>query len=96
MTADTILVRDGEPASVHFDNDVVLLSIASGAYFSLNAAGSQIWSMLVRPCQVEEIFAAFAEEYDIDRDTMTKDVTNFLDALLERRLVRVVHPDATA
>lgn len=95
MTVDTILIRDSEPAFVHFHSGVVLLSVASGAYFSLNATGSQIWNMLVEPRRVKEIFAALAEACDGDRDIMVKDVINFLSALLERRLVRVVYPDAT-
>jgi hypothetical protein len=93
MTVDTILVRDDEPVFVMLQDDVVLLSVQRGAYFSLNKVGSQIWNMLIRPRPVGEIFDAMAETHDIDRDIVTKDVINFLDALLERHLVRVVNPD---
>lgn len=92
MTADTVLIRDSEPAFVHLDEDAVLLITQRGAYFSLNAAGSQIWKMLVQPCRVGEIFDAMARTYEVDRDVVTKDVIDFLDALLERHLVRVVNP----
>ena len=94
MTVDTILVRDSEPSFVHCHGEVVLLSVANGAYFSLNTTGSQIWDMLVEPRRIREIFAALAETCDGDRDIVIKDVINFLDVLLERRLVKVVHPDA--
>lgn len=96
VTADTILIRDSEPAFVHFQDDVVLLSLQRGAYFSLNEAGSQIWDMLVRPRRVGDVLDALAETYDVAHDLMTKDVISFLGALLERRLVRVVNPDAAA
>ncbi len=33
-----------------------------------------------------------AETYEVDRDIVTKDVIDFLDALLDRHLVRVVNP----
>ena len=96
MTADTILVRDGELAFVLLQDALVLLSVQRGAYFSLNKVGSQIWNMLIRPRRVGEIFDAMAEIHDVDRDVVTKDVFNFLDALLERHLVRVVNPDMIA
>lgn len=96
MTVDTILIRDSEPPFVHCRGEVVLLSVADGAYFSLNATGSQIWNMLVEPRRVKDILAALAGTCDGDRDTMIKDIINFLGALLERRLVKIIHPDATA
>lgn len=92
MTEDTVLIRDNEPALVHLHDDAVLLSIQRGAYFSLNGAGSRIWKMLIQPCRVGEIFDAMAETYEVDRDIVTKDVIDFLDALLDRHLVRVVNP----
>lgn len=96
MTLDTVFIRDSAPEFVDSPSGLVLLSVASGAYFSLNATGSQIWNMLVEPRRVKEIFAALAETCDGDRDTMIKDVVNFLGTLLERRLVKVVYPDASA
>ena len=96
VTADTILVRDGEPASVILDENVVLLSVQRGAYFHLNRVGSQIWNMLLEPRRVAEICDALAATHEVDRATMNKDVVDFLHALLDRHLVRVVNPDLVA
>jgi Coenzyme PQQ synthesis protein D (PqqD) len=61
-------------------------------YFGLNGVGNEIWSMLAEPHRVGQICDTLAQFYDIDRDTMTRDVTSFLQALVERRLLREVAP----
>jgi hypothetical protein len=96
VTADTILVRDSEPVFVTLEENVALLSVRSGAYFSLNRVGTQIWNMLVEPSHVGDIFSVLAQTHDVDAGTMTGDVTEFLETLVKRQLVRVVDPNGTA
>jgi coenzyme PQQ synthesis protein D (PqqD) len=93
VTLDTILVQESEPLSATVQENHVLLSIRAGAYFRFNRMGAQIWKMLAAPRRVGEIFDVLAQTHDIDVDTMTRDVGEFLDALLKRHLVRVVNPD---
>ncbi len=93
VTADTILVQDSEPALVTLEENVVLLSVRRGSYFSLNKVGTKIWNMLVEPRRVGDIFDVLAQTHDVDADTMTGDVTEFLETLVKRQLVRVVDPD---
>ena len=90
VTVDTVLVRDSEPMPTTVDEEVVVLSVRAGAYFGFNLIGSEIWNMLSEPRRVGEIFDTLAQSHEVDRDTMTRDVTQFLQTLIERRLVRVV------
>jgi len=96
VTADTILVRDSEPAFVTLEESVVLLSIRRGAYFSLNSVGTQIWNMLVEPRRVGDIFDLLAQTHDVNADTLTRDVAEFLNMLVKRDLIRVVSADRIA
>ena len=90
VTADTILVRDNEPMPTTVDEEVVVLSVRAGAYFGFNRIGTEIWNMLAEPRRVGEILDTLAQSHEVDLDTMTRDVTQFLQTLIERRLVRVV------
>jgi hypothetical protein len=93
VTVDSILVRDSEPIAATIADNVVLLSVRAGAYFKLNSVGGHIWNMLVEPRKVGEILDALAQTYDGDIDSMSHDICAFLDALLERQLIRVLSSD---
>jgi hypothetical protein len=87
ITSDTVLVRDSEPMPTTVDEEVVVLSVA---YFGFNRIGTEIWNMLAEPRRVGHILDTLAQSHEVDRDTMTRDVNQFLQTLIERRLVRVV------
>ena len=90
LTTDSFLVRDAEPTAVVLDDRIVLLSIRAGSYFDLNRAASEIWKMLAEPCRVGRIFDRLSEMYYVDTETLSRDVTPFLAALAQHRLVRVI------
>jgi Coenzyme PQQ synthesis protein D (PqqD) len=85
-----ILVRDDEPRSAMIDGRTVALSVRVGAYFDFNQVGSEIWSMLEQPRTVVEIVDRLSGAYGVDADTIRHDVSAFLQALIERGLLRVV------
>jgi Coenzyme PQQ synthesis protein D (PqqD) len=90
VTADTILARDCELISTTVEQTVILLSVGAGSYFKLNQAGMEIWNLLQHPRRVREIIEVLAQSHEVDTEIVTRDVTVFLDKLVERRLLRVV------
>ena len=92
LTNDSILVRDAEPTTAAFDRSVVVLSVRAGSYFSFNAVAGDIWTLLAEPRSVGQIFDALAASHDVDAATLARDVTPFLQTLVERRLARLVEP----
>jgi hypothetical protein len=92
VTIDSVLVQDDEPGAAALDGETVLLSLREGAYFGLNAVASQIWGMLAEPCRVGEIFAALTQSHEVDAGTLARDVTPFLQTLVDQRLLRVIEP----
>jgi hypothetical protein len=92
VTIESILVQDSEPVGADLDGGSVLLSLRAGAYFSFNPVASEIWQMLAEPCQVGQIFATLSDGHDVDAQTIARDVTPFLQTLVDQRLVRVIDP----
>jgi Coenzyme PQQ synthesis protein D (PqqD) len=88
-------MQDREPFPAAVEANVVVLSIRAGFYFDFNRTGSEIWNMLAEPCRVQQIVDTLAEGYDVDVSTVTRDVTAFLQALVDSRLVQVISPSAT-
>jgi hypothetical protein len=92
VTVDTVLVQDSEPIPATVDQEVVLLSLRAGNYFGFNRVGSEIWNMLTEPRRVSDILDTLGKSHDVEADIMTRDVTTFLQTLIDRGLVRVVGP----
>jgi hypothetical protein len=93
ISEDTILARDSEPIAASVGEEVFILSIRAGAYFGFNAVGSEIWKMLAQPRRVGELYAALAESFDVDLNTIAQETSVFLNALLEQGLIRSVDPE---
>jgi hypothetical protein len=94
VTIDSVLVRDQEPSTANLEGGVVVLSVRAGSYFSLNRVATEIWNMLGEPRRVGWIYDSLADHHDVDTETLARDVTPFLQSLIEQRLVRVVDPGA--
>ncbi|HEY2426783.1 MAG TPA: PqqD family protein [Pseudolabrys sp.] len=92
ITIDSILVQDKEPTAVDLDGGVVVLSVRAGSYFGFNQVASEIWTMLAGPCRVGQIFDSLLERHDVDAESLSRDVTPFLQTLLEHRLVHEINP----
>jgi hypothetical protein len=92
ISVDATLVRDSEAATATVDNETFMLSIRAGAYFGFNQAGSEIWRLLERPCRVGELYKALCGIFAADMETISHDTQRFLQALLDRQLVRIVDP----
>jgi len=90
VSADSVVVQDGEPVAARVDGDVVMLSEREGAYFGLNGVGSKIWELIAQPCRVGDVCQSLSELYDVDHATLVREVTQFLEDLLARKLVRVI------
>jgi hypothetical protein len=94
VTVDSVLVQDKEPAAAALDDGVVLLSLRAGSYFGFNRVATDIWTMLAEPRRVGAIFDALRQDHDVDAATLDREVTPFLQRLLDERLVRLIEPGA--
>lgn len=90
ITVDSVLVRDKKLASANVDGRTVVLSLHAGAYFDFNQVATEIWGMLAEPCRVGEVFGNLSKRHDLDEQTLARDVTPFLQTLVEEQLVRMV------
>jgi hypothetical protein len=92
VTNDSVLVRDNELAAANVAGRVVILSTDVGSYFDLNRVATEIWEMLAKPCRVEKIFESLSEIHNVDTEILVRDVTPFLQTLVECKLARTIDP----
>ena len=93
VTNDSIIVRDNQLAAADVDGRTVVLSVSAGSYFDFNQIGTEIWNMLAEPCCVGEIFHRLSQQHEVDAETLSRDVTPFLQILVDERLIRMVIPE---
>jgi hypothetical protein len=72
------------------DDETVMMSIEQGEYYGINPVGSRIWELLVQPRTVPALIDILMQEYNAPLEECQQDVLEFLNKLLEKKLVKVV------
>jgi hypothetical protein len=78
------------PQDVHvrrFHEELVLLDLARGEYFTLDEVGARVWEGLDQGKSVAEVVAALVLDYDTDVLRLEHDVVALVDELLGRHLL---------
>ena len=85
--------RYAEPgAGVHsrvFGDEVMLLDLESGQYFSLNPVGTRMWTCLAEGKSPAEVANDLQSEYDIEPHVLLKDCVALAEELLRRGLLKL-------
>ena len=82
------IVRDSDIIATDMDGDTVMMSIEHGKYFGLTGIGGFLWDQLENPISVQELRENVLKEFDIDESTCEADVIEFVENLLESKIVR--------
>ena len=90
LCVDSIVMREAEPLSTIVDNTSVILSVHAGLYFDFNGSATDIWSMIEEPRQVSSLLDELSQHYEVQWETMQRDVMSFLEAMIDARLIRVL------
>ena len=71
-----------------FEDEVVLLNLNTGFYFSLTGTGAKIWELLGRSEDLTAIRAAILADYAVEPDSLDEDLRQLVAQLTEHGLVR--------
>ena len=69
--------------------ETVLLDLASENYFGLDEIGTRIWGLLQSGASIGETMDTLMEEYEVERETLEKDVGELLEKLVEAGLIEL-------
>ena len=85
--ADTHVVHDD------FGDEVVIINLKSGVYFSLLGVARSIWTLVGREPNLNEVVEGVSREYEGDPPTMGASVGDFLDELVQEELINIFQRD---
>lgn len=69
-------------------DETVLLDVESGVYFGLDVVGTEIWKIIERGARETEIIDCLLAQFEVDPIELRKDVSDFVDLLIEKGLAR--------
>jgi len=78
-----------QATSCEVGDETVILDVASGRYFALDAIGGTIWRHLQTPCSVASLCERLMAEYDVPAERCQAEVSALLDQLAQHGLVRL-------
>ncbi len=82
--------RTDKMLTAALNDELVMMSVELGHYFSLNAVGARIWELLETPRSFDALLATLTAEYDAEPDVIRSEVGNFLAQLESEGLVKTV------
>jgi hypothetical protein len=94
VTTSTFVRPSADVIFRELEAEAVLLDLATGHYFGVNAVGTRVWLLLETGATVEQVIDGIAEEFDADRTEIARDVMELVTELASRRLVVAESPPA--
>jgi hypothetical protein len=73
--------RAGRLAARRVGTEMVILSADDSSLFVLNEVGTAIWEAADGQTTLDAIAGGLCREFDVDRETALRDVTDFVSAL---------------
>jgi len=79
--------RNSKTISGRLHDELVMMDIEQGKYFSLNPVATRVWDLLETPMSAEELCGHLTEEYDVDSSRCMEEVKELLDGMVRLGLV---------
>jgi hypothetical protein len=70
------------------DDEIVLLDIDSGDYYTLNSSGAFIWKKLAEDFDENQIINAIVSEYNIEPSVAKKDLNDIILDFTKEKLLK--------
>jgi hypothetical protein len=71
------------------DGEAVILDLNSERYYGLDEVGTRIWQLLAEHGDVTTVRDAMLAEYEVDGETLSRDMADLIEKLAENGLVAI-------
>ena len=89
INLNTVINKNLEIDDTDLDGEKVMMNLDKGEYFMMNEVGSRIWDIIIEPINVKGIIEALLSEYEVDEETCTDTVIEFLGRLNNAELISI-------
>jgi hypothetical protein len=89
LTLNSIIQRDPEVIAAKADQDLIMVSVATGYYYGLSDVAREIWNAIGRPKRISDLVGDLTASYQIDSSSCEEQTLSFLEDLLDEGLLQV-------
>ncbi len=89
LPPDTLVAAARDQISCDLGAEAAILQLGTGLYYSLDAVGARIWSLVQQPARLGHIRDTLLAEYDVAPDRLERDLTTLLDVLAAAGLIEI-------
>jgi hypothetical protein len=89
ITSETIISRSESMLTNDLGDDIVMMDIDEGSYYGLASVSARIWELTETPVSIASICETLISEYDVPKDKCQQEVTNFVEDMLNRKIVQL-------
>lgn len=79
--------RNSKTISGRLHDELVMMDIEKGKYFSLNPVATRIWDLLEKPLAEDELCELLMDEYDVEPLQCRTEVTELLSEMSKLGLI---------
>tara|TARA_R110002049_G_scaffold23781_3_gene84445 strand:+ start:52063 stop:52332 length:270 start_codon:yes stop_codon:yes gene_type:complete len=83
-------IANQDAYSSQVGDDLVLMSLETSSYYSLNSTGTVVWSLLQRPTTQTAVTEAVFEQFDVDKSRCEADISMIFEELKSAKLITAV------
>lgn len=83
----TRYIRKSKAISGRLHDELVMMDIEQGKYFSLNPVATRIWELLADSHDIDELCSLLTGEYEVEPDQCLQDVSEYIVEMLKFGLI---------
>ncbi len=90
LTLSSQIRRNPELMHAPANEELLMLSVEAGNYYSLNSIGRRVWELAEEPIRLNELCSCLMREFEVDRAVCEKDVLDFAAQLSAHGIAEVL------
>ena len=87
INLETRISRASGFSTANVNNELMMLNIEQGAYYSLDPIAAEIWELLQQPAEVRDLVTGLQKRYAVSAEQCLSDVLSFLEKLYTNGLI---------
>lgn len=88
LNSNSKIYRKSNVLSCNVENETIVLDTDLGAYLGMNPVASRIWELLAEPYSINDLCEELLQEFAVDSNECFEQVQDFLQKLLELKVIQ--------